>query len=62
MHDVVVGEVFTHVLRSVIWVHHWLIQFLGYRGAYWLQSDRCQFHTANVCVEVLTKLVDLSRV
>src|SRR6218665_987892 len=26
-HNVVVGEVFKHVLLSIIWVHHWLIQF-----------------------------------
>jgi len=49
VYDVVVGELFTHVLWSVIWVLHWLIQFHGY----WLQNDRCQFHTANVYVEVL---------
>ena len=56
VYDVVVGELFTYLLWSVIWVLHWLIQFHGY----WLQNDRCQFHTENVYVEVLMKLVDLS--
>src|SRR6218665_1428526 len=55
VHNVVVGEVFKHVLWSIIWVHHWLNHFHDY----WLENDKSQFHTAYACVEVLTKLVIL---